>query len=361
MNLLVFVGSCTAPVPYFGSSNGEGISAYRFNLKTAEFEKIGSFSQIENPTFLSVNSSASRIYANSELLNWPQGLVTTLSFDKATGRFAHLDMVPSRGSITAYNSLTSDEKFLLAANYGEGNQGPDQSLVVFPVSENGGLGMPVCTIKNQGSGPNPDRQERSHTHFAHQLPTGNVVAADLGLDQVIEYTLSEEGHLNEHRIIALPAGSGPRHIAWTSDGAALFVVNELLSTVAHIDMAREGTNAVVDICQTVPDSLVGESFCSDIQIAPDGRFLYVGNRGDDTISVIQVADDGALSLHARVPAGGKTPRNLALTPCGTFLFSANQDSDRVSIFRRDARSGDLEVTGMSIETGTPMVVALAQA
>ncbi|MCV6823637.1 MULTISPECIES: lactonase family protein [Halocynthiibacter] len=361
MEYFLFVGSCNSAVPYFGNSNGEGVSAYRFDAETCEIAKLGTYPDVENSTFLSVNPSATRLYTNSELPGKPEGLVTTLSYDKENGTFAHLAEQSSRGSITAYNSITEDGKFLLVANYGELQEGPDQSLVVYPILEDGELGAPVCTVKNEGCGPNKERQDRSHTHFAHQMPNGNVVVADLGLDKVFEYSLSASGQLSQQRVFDMPAGSGPRHVAWSADGRWLFVVNELLSNVATLDLTKSPEDALVSICPTVPESSVGKSFCSDIQIAPDGRFLYVGNRGDDTIAVLSVAADGTLTLIAQVPAGGKTPRNLALTPCGRFLFSANQDSDVITLFARDEKDGMLEKSALAIETGTPMVVAIVAA
>ncbi|TGW07652.1 lactonase family protein, partial [Mesorhizobium sp. M2D.F.Ca.ET.145.01.1.1] len=83
------------------------------------------------------------------------------------------------------------------------------------------------------------------------------------------------------------------------------------------------------------------------------------NRGHDSIVIMAVDQEtGGLRLVGYVPCGGATPRNLALTPSGGHLFSANQNADRISIFARDASTGMLTDTGRAIEIGTPMCVKI---
>ena len=111
----------------------------------------------------------------------------------------------------------------------------------------------------------------------------------------------------------------------------------------------------------VPAEAREGNHCADIQISPDGKFLYGSNRGHDSIAIFAVEQDtGKLSLVDYTPCGGATPRNLALTPSGSHLFSANQNADRISIFARDPASGRLTDTGRAIEIGTPMCVRITR-
>ena len=50
-----------------------------------------------------------------------------------------------------------------------------------------------------------------------------------------------------------------------------------------------------------------------------------------------IAASGALTTVDRVPTQGKTPRNFEIDPTGRYLFAANQDSDSIVVFSRDAR------------------------
>jgi 6-phosphogluconolactonase len=107
----------------------------------------------------------------------------------------------------------------------------------------------------------------------------------------------------------------------------------------------------------VPAEARASNHCADIQISPDGRFIYGSNRGHDSISVFAVDEaSGRLTLVGFFPCGGATPRNLAITPSGNHLFSANQNADRISIFARDHATGKLTDTGRAIGVGTPMCV-----
>lgn len=355
--LLLFVGSCNRPTPYFAEANGEGISVFSFDPETAEAKQLCVYDAIENPTFLTVSKDGRRVYANSELFGWPQGVVTSLAFDTENARLSHLDMIPSGGSITAHNALSQDETQLLVANYALGHDGPDRSISVFPLGAKGVLGQATCQLTFAGKGTDPDRQERSHAHFIRQLPNGLVLVCDLGRDLVLSYRLTGAGELEVASSMALPPGTGPRHLAVRDGGASCFVSCELSSAVHSFAVdAASGELRPLSSVKVVPPDKEDGNHCSDIQVSPDGHFLYVANRGADTISILRASPTGELALLDQVSCRGKTPRHLGLSPCGRWLLSANQDSDIISVFRRDAEEGWLSWEDKAITAGTPMCV-----
>lgn len=362
-NLLAFIGGLNRDAPYFQGARGIGLEVYRFDENSLETERLAATDIVDNPSFLSVNADGSRIYATSEVYVWREGLVTALAFDRRTNTLSHINMQPTLGSIAAHSMITRDGTKLLVTNYAMGDGGPDQSLVVFGIRDDGGLTPPLASVAHRGSGPNKERQERSHAHSFTELPQGGMaIAADLGLDRLITYRLAADGALTQLVETALTPGAGPRHVALHPNGHFLFAINELDSTICSFALdAESGRLTPIDTQPALPDGAGGENHCADLQIAPDGRFIYGSNRGHDSIVVFAVdQEDGTLSLVGHTPCGGATPRNLALTPSGNHLFSANQNGDRVSIFRRDAESGTLTDTGRAIETGTPMCVKFAR-
>ena len=187
-----------------------------------------------------------------------------------------------------------------------------------------------------------------------------AIAADLGLDRLISYRLSPAGGLGQVAELALSPGAGPRHVAMHPNGRFLFVMNELDSTVASLSIdPATGALALLDSKPAVPDEARDRNHCADIQISPDGRFVYGSNRGHDSIAIFAVdSGTGKLTLVDYTPCGGSTPRNIALSPSGRLLFSANQNADRISIFARDADTGRLADTGKAIMIGTPMCVRI---
>ena len=211
--VLVFVGSLNREAPYFQGARGAGLGVYRFDEATLAVEKLAETGEVDNPSFLSVTGDG-RIFANSEVFSWREGVVTAYRFDRATGRLDYVNKQPALGSITAHNSLTRDGSKLLVANYGEGTGGPDQSVVVYGVRPDGGLTPPLASVRHEGAGPDPERQERSHAHSVTETVAGGVcIVADLGLDCLATYRIEGDGRLTALARTALAPGSGPRHVA----------------------------------------------------------------------------------------------------------------------------------------------------
>ncbi|RUY87839.1 beta-propeller fold lactonase family protein, partial [Mesorhizobium sp. M7A.F.Ca.CA.003.01.2.1] len=189
-----------------------------------------------------------------------------------------------------------------------------------------------------------------------------AIVADLGIDRLVSYRIEREGNLAKLTESALPSGAGPRHLALHPNGRFVFVMNELDSTIVSMALDEAtGKLSIIDAKPAVPAEARDSNHCADIQISPDGRFVYGSNRGHDSVVIMAVDQQtGSLSLVSYIPCGGATPRNLALTPSGGHLFSANQNGDRISIFARDADSGILTDTGRAIEIGTPMCVKIVR-
>ena len=225
--VLVFVGSLNREAPYFQGARGVGLGVYRFDEATLAVEKLAETGEVDNPSFLSVTGDG-RIFANSEVFSWREGVVTAYRFDRATGRLDYVNKQPGLGSITAHNSLTRDGSKLLVANYGEGTGGPDQSVVVYGVRPDGGLTPPLAGVRHEGAGPDPERQERSHAHSVTETVSGGVcIVADLGLDCLATYRIEGDGRLTALARTALAPGAGPRHVALHPGGRFVFVTNEL--------------------------------------------------------------------------------------------------------------------------------------
>jgi 6-phosphogluconolactonase len=356
---LTFVGTLNREAPYFQGARGKGLVVYSFDEDTLAAEELANAPEIENPTFLSVDASGSHVYANSEIFGWKEGLVSAYRFDRKTNALDYINMQATLGSIAAHNMVSRDGSKLLVANYGMGEGGPDQSVAVFGIRADGGLSAPIASIRQTGTGPDASRQERSHAHSVTELiGGGRAVVADLGCDTLTIYSLKAGGSLERLSVSKTAPGAGPRHVALHPDGELIFLMNELDSTVASFRLDRaDGALTQLDARPAVPAEARGSNHCADIQISPDGRFIYGSNRGHDSVSCFAVdAASGELSLVGFFPCGGATPRNLAITPSGKHLFSANQNADRISIFARDAETGKLTDTGKAIEVGTPMCV-----
>jgi 6-phosphogluconolactonase len=112
------------------------------------------------------------------------------------------------------------------------------------------------------------------------------------------------------------------------------------------------------VISAVNDENGTEAGSADIHITPSGEFLYASNRGSYNNIAAYLVDNqtGMLKLIHFHPVNGKTPRNFAIDPSGTFLLVADQDSDKVVTFRIDQVNGRLVDIG--VETTIPAPVCL---
>jgi 6-phosphogluconolactonase len=366
MSTIMVVGSLNRENPYFQGARGPGLSLFAFDETTAETTALGEYRGVDNPSFLSVSPDGRHLYANSEVFGWAEGLVSALEIDIAAPRLRPINMQPALGSITAHNSFDRTGRYLLLANYAMGNgedEGPNQAVVVFPRRTDGGLGPPVSSAAHRGTGPNPERQERPHAHCVRISPDNRfAVVADLGLDALFAYPFNENsGELGTPIVSQFHSGSGPRHFLFHPGGEMAVVVGELDSTVTSVRYdAASGRFSLLDRVSVVPGG-IKDNHSADIALGADGRFVYVSNRGHDSIAGLALdARTGRMTLLGHTPCGGATPRGLTTDPSGRFLAAANQNGDNVSFFVIDAASGDLKAARHPLPIGTPMCVAFAR-
>jgi 6-phosphogluconolactonase len=247
-------------------------------------------------------------------------------------------------------------KSVLVANYSTG------SVAALPVNRDGSLGEAATFVQHTGSSVDKARQEGPHAHAIVVSPDNRYAfAADLGLDQIVSYRLSAGAKLTPHRqpfVRTLP-GAGPRHFTFHPNGRHAYVINELANSVTVFDYeAKTGLLIERQTLSTLPAGFKGESYCADVKITPDGRFLYGTNRGHDSIACYRIGEDGQLTLITIEPSQGKGPQNLAITPGGELLLCANMPASNVAVFRISPESGRLTSTGAPVSVKSPSCIQL---
>jgi 6-phosphogluconolactonase len=240
------------------------------------------------------------------------------------------------------------------ANYGAG------SVAAFPLLPDGRLAPPSSVAPHRGSGVHPTRQQRAHAHAIRPAPGGSfVLAADLGIDRVLVYRFdAAAGALTPHHSAstATQPGAGPRHLAFHPSGNALFVINELSSTLAAYSWnGAEGTLEARGEVSTLPRGFTGENTTAEVAVHPSGRFVYASNRGHDSIAVFRIGD-GALARVGIYSTRGRTPRHFALDTAGAFLLAANQESNSIVLLHVDQQTGALTDSGARVEAPSPVFV-----
>jgi len=351
---MVYVGTYTntKPIP-----RSQGIVIYRLDGITGTLTFVGAVADIVNPSFLSISADHRFLYAVNEVTEFNGqmgGGLTAFAIDPQSGFLNRLNAQCTEGTTPCYVSV--DRGFAFVANYGGG------SISILPVDEAGYLGAPLQVIHHRGSSINPQRQNNPHVHSVILDPAaGYLLAADLGIDKVEIYRLDRlntTAPIDKAREVSVEAGSGPRHLSFHPTGRFLYLVNELSSTVTVFAYnPTDGTPHFLQNTSSLPNGFSGTNLCSDIHIARSGMFLYVSNRGHDSIAIYAIDQStGHLISVGFIPTQGRTPRNFAFDPTGSWLLVGNQNSDSLVAFKVDRATGQLTPTGQVKAVFSPACV-----
>ncbi len=332
---IVYVGAYT-------DAGNKGIHAYRFSDTTGKLADIGLAAESSNPSFLAVSPNHRFLYAVNEN---PEGTVSAFSVGP-NGALKRLNTVSSKGSGPCHVAVDHTGKWLFAANYNSG------SAAAFPIHEDGSLGEASAFAQHSGSSANAQRQAGPHVHSVNISPDNHfVLVADLGLDQILRYKLD----LTQPVVTKIRPGSGPRHLAFSSDGRFAYAIDEIFGTVTAFEYnAANGGLKELQTISTLPAGFSAANSTAEIAVHPNGKFLYASNRGHDSIAVFRIdTAKGTLTAAGHTPTQGRTPRNFAIDPSGKFLLDTNQDSGNIVVFRIDPSTGALTPTGEPVNLPSP--------
>jgi 6-phosphogluconolactonase len=345
---------------YLGSQ-GKQIHALRFDPASGKLAMIGPVAEGPRSTWIVAHPRLPILYAVDDD-SAREGRVIAYGVDRASGALAVINETPSGGKGTTYLWLDAPSMTLLAANFGSGSA---SSIETAP---DGRLGALVSTMAGSGSGPHR-RQAGPHAHSAAVDPSGSyVLVPDLGADRVFVYGFERAGHTlapddgARPRSFATPPGSGPRHLAFGADGRFVYLLNELTAEIMTLRWdAREGRLAQVQTVAASSADFKGSRSGAEIAVSRDGRFVYVANRGENTLLAYRVNQDtGELSLVQSVASGGETPWGFALHPSGKWLLVANQRSGSVAVFGVDPATGMLAATAESVAAPAPVGITFLE-
>jgi 6-phosphogluconolactonase len=194
-------------------------------------------------------------------------------------------------------------------------------------------------------------------------PSGQfVVVPDKGFDRTFLFRF-RDGRLTptEQGFVESAPGAAPRHTTFHATLPVLYVNNELDSTVTMFDWT-DGRATERQVISTLMGGHMGHNTTAEIAASACGRFLYVSNRGQDSIVQFVVSPgSGVLTYAATFSTGGARPRFFVLGLDGKRLYAANQDSDDITVFHIDQASGSLIPTGVRIAVGSPSAISFVRA
>ena len=332
----------------------DGIYLYDFDEKTSEIELITQTKKMINPSFLSWNSAQNKIYSvNEDGIN---SKISTLEFDSINQDFKLINQ--QKSSADPCYILYENNK-VYVANYSGG------SVAVYNTDENGVMtNLEQELFFDNASHVREDRQEKSHIHqLQFSVDKKHLIATDLGADLLYIFDVAQDNlpHLSNQKIIKINAGSGPRHLVFDAKGEFVFLVGELDGKIYSYKFS-DGDLILQNEISILGKDVKDNFRVAEIRISDDNRFLYVSNRDGKTndLTVLKIKKNGKLTFVQQLKTLGENPRNFQFSPNQKQILVANQDSNEIVVFNRNARSGKLSNTDVKLKVCAPVYVGFLE-
>lgn len=343
----LFIGTSTG-----GNSASKGIYLADFDSATGKLTKPKLAVEYGNPGFLALHPAKRILYASGKPNN-PfadgSGSVAAFAIDEDHG-LKFLGEASSGGENACHVAVDATGNTVAVANYGDG------SFSTVRLDEAGKPAEAGTVIKNKGSGPNQQRQGGPHAHGVYFNKANTLLfMPDLGLDQVFVYPFDAAASKLGEPLASLVSapGAGPRHMAFSPDEKNAYVLNEIDNSVtasSHVD----GKFKVLGSLPTLPEDFSGGNTTAEIEVHPNGKFVYASNRGHHSIVVYQRdGDTGELKFLQHAPCGGEVPRHFKIDPTGEWLLCAHQASNTISVLSLDPVTGLLGEPANTIAAPSP--------
>lgn len=331
---LLFVGSFTDKKP------GKGIHVYEFNNDTGESTLKYVLDSVTNTSFLKLSEDGEHLYSVMDSQMPYNGKIASFTVDVNQRKIELVNVEDCGGLNPAHIEIDKTGIFLASSQYSDG------SLSLLEINKDGSLNPHSQVLRFKDSSVIKSRQEASHIHSANFSPENNYLFAhDLGADKIRAFRLDvkdPDSILHNAVDVVMKPGSGPRHFTFHPNGKFGYSISELSGKITAFNYQNGNLEFIEDYSSY--QKLQEIYRAADIHISPDGKFLYVSNRGpeEDSISIFSIdMVRGKLRLVGYEPTYGKHPRNFTLSPCGRFVLVGNQFSGNIVVFRRDVETGKL--------------------
>ena len=336
---------------YVGTSGAKAPGILRCVLdgKTGKISVPTVAAEAKSASYVALSPDAKFLYATAE---GAEGAVASYAVEGDKLRL--LNTEASKGKGPTHLVVDAAGRNLVVVNYGSG------STTALPIKADGSFAPATSSIQHVGTGPNVGRQSGPHAHGVYFHPkNGRAYVADLGTDDIFIYRFDAEKGLltpSKPKSGRVTAGEGPRHLAFHPSGRFAYVNTEMGLNVVAFSVAGNGGLSEIQSLPTLPEGADKKGVSTaEIFVRPDGKTLYVSNRGHDSIAVYTIAPDGKLTLLQHMLGTPATPRGFGLSADGRWLVCAGQKSGTLNAYKI-GRDGKLTDTKQAVEAAAAAAV-----
>lgn len=347
---LIYIGT-------FSENGSLGIYVFDYDRKNKRYDLLQTIISKGSPSFVELSPNGKFLFsANREGLEGKEewGSITSFAVDQGSGKLSIIQNQFSYGDSPCHVSVHPSGKYIFVSHYKGGN------FVVLPIDEEGRIGEPTANVQLEGKGTIMPRQEQPHTHSAIPSIDGKYLyVSDLGLDKILIYKFDENtGSVNpaSQPFIRTIPGAGPRHFTFHPKNDIAFSAEEISSSICSykVDKAT-GSLQQIQRLPALPPAFFGDNSSADVHTSPDGRYVYISNRGYNGLAMYKVSSNGKMKNIGYMPTIGMKPRSFLPDPKGYFMLVGNRDSNEVNIFVME-KDGTLTDTSGYLPVPSPVCI-----
>jgi 6-phosphogluconolactonase len=343
----------------YAGTNKNSIYEYKFDTKSGKLDSIWSIVGVKSPTFFAISRNKKNFYTVNQL-DSAHASVSAFAIDKSNGHLTFLNKQSTHAGGPCYVDIDKQGRAIFTANWNGG------SFSMIAVKGNGSLGKTVAVIQDHGHSVNPKRQYKPFGHCSIVSPDNKrVFFVDLGTDKVSEYAF-DSGSLSLSKqpvsVYKTKPGAGPRHLTFTPDGHHAYLISEITGLVVAFNYKNKKLQPIQTL-SNAPKGYTGDIHGGELHVSPDGKFLYISNRGDLNNIVVYLINqhNGKLTKIQTHASGGINPRYFLIDPTGKYVLVANSRSNNLVVFKRNKKTGKISPTGIKVNIPGSISLAMVPA
>jgi 6-phosphogluconolactonase len=328
--LALFVGlSLAAPALadtflYVSMAPEQKIQIFRLNEQDGALTPVEAFAVDGGPGSLGVDPRKQYLFASLRT----KSTLASYALDSKTGKLAHLSTAQLvKGENAAFVGTDRSGRWLISASYTGGN------VVVHEIGKDGKIQSPAVQTVTTAKTAHAFAQDRDNKW---------VFVPHVAPNAVFQFRLdASSGKLTDAgKAAGGTERAGPRHLAFHPTQSLAFTSDETGSSITAYRFDPSSGLKAIQSLSTLPDDFKTKNTTAEVKVHPSGKFVWVSNRGHDSLAGFSISEDGKLASLGQTPTE-KTPRSFEIDPDGRYLFSAGEGTGKLAVYRVDPKSGAL--------------------
>lgn len=299
---------------YVSMAPEQKIQVFRLNPKGGGLLPIETFAVDGGPGSLAVDPTKKYLFASLRT----NSTLASYAIDANTGKLKHLSTASlPKGENAAFVGTDRGGRWLISASYMAGK-------VVVHELKDGHIKSPIMTVETA---------KTAHA-FVNDPDNRWVFVPHVTPNAIFQFKLdANTGKISDAgKAQGGAPNAGPRHLAWHPTQPMAFSSDETGNSITAYKFDAKTGLKPVQTLSTLPADFKGKNTTAEVKVHPNGKFVWVSNRGHDSLAGFAIDDAGKLTAigHAKTE---KTPRSFEIDPDGQFAFGAGEGSGRLAVFR----------------------------